>query len=292
VLREGANYGWPYSYWDPSKRARMVSPEYGGDNQKRAEAGKYPDPLVAFPAHWAPLQMTFYDKDQFPAKYRGGLFVAFHGSWNRAPKPQKGYNVTFVPLDAKGMPTGGYEVFADGFSGRTEFTSPADARFRPGGVAVGPDGSLYVSDTEKGRVWRIFYVGGERDASQATAAAATPTPAGTARQQPDRGPGATLYQQTCAVCHMADGSGVPNMQPALVGSRVLAGEPAVLVRLLLAGPAKALPADRPRAANQMPTFEWLSDTQIADVLNYASSAFARKPAGVTSAQVAASRHAQ
>ncbi len=104
VLRDGANLGWPYTYYDPIKHARMLSPEFGGDNRKRAEPGKYPDPLIAFPAHWAPMEMTFYSGTQFPAKYRGGAFVAFHGSWDRAPLPQAGYNVCFVPVDDKGMP--------------------------------------------------------------------------------------------------------------------------------------------------------------------------------------------
>lgn len=159
VLKEGGSFGWPFSYWDPLKKARMVMPEYGGDKEKRAEAGKYPDPVIAFPAHWAPMQMAFYRAPQFPAKYRGGAFLAFHGSWNRAPKPQKGYNVVYVPFDAKGMPRGTYEVFADGFAGKDEIASPNDARFRPNGLGVGPDGSLYASDSQKGRVWRIFYVG-------------------------------------------------------------------------------------------------------------------------------------
>jgi glucose/arabinose dehydrogenase/cytochrome c5 len=299
VLREGANYGWPYTYWDPLQKARMVAPEYGGDNKKRAEPGRYPDPLIAFPAHWAPLQMTLYDGDQFPAKYRGGAFIAFHGSWNRAPKPQKGYNVTFVPFDAKGMPVGTYEVFADGFSGREVFTAVRDARFRPGGVAVGPDGSLYVSDTEKGRVWRIFYTGDQKAAAaapaapaQATPAPAAPPPAAAApaaAKPAENAAGASLYKQTCAVCHMVDGTGVPNMQPALDKSTNLTGDPARLIRLLLFGAAKALPANRPHYSNAMPTFEALKDQEIADVLNYTRTTLGKRPSAITAAQVAAIR---
>jgi glucose/arabinose dehydrogenase len=106
--------------------------------------------------------MAFYSGTQFPAKYRGGAFQAFHGSWNRAPKPQKGYNVVFIPFDAKGMPKGTYEVFADGFKGPAEITNPNDARFRPNGLGVHPDGSLLVGDSQKGRVWKIFYVGDKK----------------------------------------------------------------------------------------------------------------------------------
>jgi glucose/arabinose dehydrogenase len=304
VLKEGSNFGWPYTYWDPIKKARMVAPEFGGDNQKRAEPGKYPDPVIAFPAHWAPLQAVFYDGTQFPEKYRGGVFVAFHGSWNRAPKPQKGYNVAFVPLDDKGVPTGSYDVFADGFAGRTEFTNPNDARYRPGGVAVGPDGSLYVTDTEKGRVWRIFYTG---DASAAARpAAAAPAAAGAtgsakaqaapaSAQAPaasaaaDAGPGAQLYKQMCAVCHMNDGSGVPNMQPSLKASKTLGGDPTLLIKLMLLGPAQVLPANRVKYSNAMPSFESLSDQEIADVLNYTRKAFGSKTSAITAAQVAAQR---
>ena len=112
---------------------------------------------MAFPGHWAPNDVAFYGGTQFPQKYRGGAFVAFHGSWNRAPLPMAGYNITFVPF-AGGTP-GTREVFADGFAGKTPLMSPSDAVARPGGLAVGPDGSLYITEDVKGRVWRVMYTG-------------------------------------------------------------------------------------------------------------------------------------
>ncbi len=112
--------------------------------------------MIAFPAHWAPNGLLFYTGSQFPERYRGGAFIAFHGSWNRAPLPQGGYNVVFVPFQG-GEPAGDWEIFADGFAG--DEVSPGGAAHRPSGLAVGPDGSLFVSDDRGGRIWRIYYVG-------------------------------------------------------------------------------------------------------------------------------------
>jgi glucose/arabinose dehydrogenase len=279
VLREGTNLGWPFTYWDPVRKARMLNPEHGGDKEKRAEPGKYPDPVLAFPAHWAPMQMAFYGGTQFPAKYRGGAFIAFHGSWNRAPKPQRGFKVVFVPFDAQGKPKGDYETFADGFAGVLEFTDVNSARHRPCGLAVGPDGSLYVADSVKGRVWRIVYTG-PTESSDARRSAANGAPAG--------GRGADLYRDACAACHMADGTGVPRMQPALRDYAIVAGDPAALVRVVSEGPDQVLPLERPRYTMTMPGFGHLSDADMADVLSYVREAFAGAPP-ITTADVAAAR---
>ena len=92
----------------------------------------------------------FYTGTQFPAKYRNGAFIAFHGSWNRSP--QAGYNVTFQPFQ-NGKASGTFEVFAEGFTGKTEpLKNPGDAVARPDGVAQGPDGSLYIGESNKGKI--------------------------------------------------------------------------------------------------------------------------------------------
>ena len=110
-----------------------------------------PSPLTGLQTPW-----PFTIEKQFPANYRKGLFIAFHGSWDRAPYAQGGYNIVYQGLTPTGT-AGRCEIFADGFSGGA--TSPGDAQHRPSGVAVGPDGSLYVSDDVKGRIYKIIYKG-------------------------------------------------------------------------------------------------------------------------------------
>jgi glucose/arabinose dehydrogenase len=156
-LHKGSNCGWPYIYYDQIQHKKILAPEYGGDGKK--EGGEdAQDPVVAFPGHLAPNGLLFYTGDMFPEKYKNGAFIAFHGSWNRAPEPQKGFFVVFVPFE-DGKPNGDWEIFADGFSGKAKVVSPGDAAHRPCGLAQGPDGSLYVSDDVKGTIYRIMYTG-------------------------------------------------------------------------------------------------------------------------------------
>lgn len=158
MVNDGDNFGWPYTYYDPIKDQKMVSPEYGGDGETPAEEGEYEDPIMAFPGHWAPNDLLFYNGGQFPSKYQNGAFIAFHGSWNRAPEPQAGYNVAFVPFDGD-LPSDDYEIFANDFAGADTLKSPGNAEYRPVGLATGPDGSLYISDSVRGKIWRIVYTG-------------------------------------------------------------------------------------------------------------------------------------
>jgi glucose/arabinose dehydrogenase len=157
LVRKGADFGWPYCYYDWYQNKKLLNPEYGGDGRKTERCDNKEQPIMAFPGHWAPNDLLFYTGNQFPARYKNGAFVAFHGSWNRAPLKQSGYFVAFVPFGKDGRPGGKYEVFAEGFAGGPEITSPADAKARPVGLAQGPDGSVYITDSVKGKVWRVMY---------------------------------------------------------------------------------------------------------------------------------------
>jgi glucose/arabinose dehydrogenase/mono/diheme cytochrome c family protein len=174
LLKAKGDYGWPECYYDAFAQRLVLAPEYGGDGGKTIGvcANKIA-PIAAFPAHWAPNAMVLYDKNQFPAHYHGGVFIAFHGSWDRAPYAQGGYNVVFQALDGDHA-SGKCEIFADGFAGGVK--SPARAEHRPSGLAVGPDGALYVSDDIRGRIYRIVYQG----SSKGGVANLTPCPSLTA----------------------------------------------------------------------------------------------------------------
>ena len=159
-IEQGGDYGWPYCYFDGTQKKLVLAPEYGGDGGKAVgECATKKGPAAFFPAHWAPDGLVFYTGAMFPEHYKGGAFIVFHGSWNRAPAPQQGFNVAFVSF-AGGNPvdTAKYEIFADGFAGGPLGPDSNDkAAHRPVGVAQGPDGALYITDDKAGRVWRVVY---------------------------------------------------------------------------------------------------------------------------------------
>jgi len=160
-IQKDGDYGWPTCYFDSTQKKLVLAPEYGGDGgTKVGDCDKKIEPAKFFPAHWAPDALVFYNGKQFPPEYKGGAFIAFHGSWNRAPEPQEGYRVVFAPF-ANGSHQGEFQTFANDFAGAPS-PQPTTAKYRPAGLAVAPDGSLYVSDDVHGRIWHITYSGNKK----------------------------------------------------------------------------------------------------------------------------------
>jgi glucose/arabinose dehydrogenase len=153
-INQGDDFGWPYCYYAFTDQKLVLAPEYGGDGTKTTRCDRQRSAVMAMPGHWAPMSLMFYKGSMFPPRYRGGAFIAFHGSWNRAPKPQAGYRVVFVPA-VNGRLSTQYETFADGFAGGV--LSPSRAAHRPVGLAQGPAGEIYITDDKAGRIWRVVY---------------------------------------------------------------------------------------------------------------------------------------
>jgi glucose/arabinose dehydrogenase len=157
-IDRNTDYGWPYCYHDFARRGLVLAPEYGGDGQQTGQCSNKAQALIAFPGHWAPNGMLFYTGNQFPSDYRGGAFVAFHGSWNRAPLPQAGFRVAFAPFRSN-RPVGSFTTFADGFNPTPTAGRAPPGTHRPTGLAQGPDGSLYITDDSGGTIWKVSYRG-------------------------------------------------------------------------------------------------------------------------------------
>ena len=155
-------YGWPYCYWDGVRGKKVLSPEYGGNGRLIGRCAQRANPIADYPAHWAPLGMTFYRGEEFPNRYRDGLFIAMHGSrFDPTLQPAgPGYNIVFQQWRA-GKPVGQWTEFAGGFA-QGNFT-PTGAAHRPVDVAVAPDGSIYISDDKGGYIWRVRYRKEQRD---------------------------------------------------------------------------------------------------------------------------------
>jgi glucose/arabinose dehydrogenase len=143
-VQEDAFYGWPWYYM--------------GNHQDPRQKGKHPElatkvvvPDVLLQPHNASLEMTFYEGKTFPEQYKGDAFAAEHGSWNKAKRT--GYEVIFVPMQ-NGHATGAYGDFLTGF-----VTPDGNVWGRPVGVAVAPDGSLFVSDDGSNSIWHVSYTG-------------------------------------------------------------------------------------------------------------------------------------
>jgi glucose/arabinose dehydrogenase len=149
-VNQGDDFGWPYCYSAVAAQKLVLAPEYGGNGTTTQRCDQKKNAVASMPGHWAPMSLLLYTGSMFPAKYRNGAFIAFHGSWNRAPEPQAGFRVVFVPLSGN-QQSGAYETFIDGFTGGN-VNAPAH---RPVGLAQGPNGEIYLTDDKGGRVWRI-----------------------------------------------------------------------------------------------------------------------------------------
>lgn len=296
---EGFDGGWPYYYYDWMARKKKLNPEYGGDGKKEGKGPSIGQPIVGFPGHFAPNALLFYDGDMFPERYRHGAFIAFHGSTIRMPYSQAGYFVAFVPMK-NGMPTGDWEVFADGFAGIDPIPNTSDAAARPVGLAQGPDGSIYVSESVNGRIWRITYQGDRRTFSAKALRGMAerkrtqmhirqPHPVNDVLAKETLAAGAKTYQTYCAVCHQRDGKGDGARFPPVAQTNWVSGNKARLISIVLFGLSGEIQVEGVGYNDVMPAHGFLTDEQVADLLTYLRQNFGNFGNGVTKEEVAEGR---
>ncbi len=298
-VTEGFDGGWPYYYFDWMQGKKLLNPEYGGDGKKEGDGAKLTPPLIGFPGHFAPNDLLFYDGDQFPERYRHGAFIAFHGSTIRMPYSQAGYIVAFVPMK-DGRPAGEWEVFADGFAGIDPIPNTGDAAARPMGLAQGPDGSIYVSDSVNGRIWRITYRGdratfGSRQLARMAERKATQAHIRHPDEQKDilggetLAAGAKLYETYCVACHQRDGKGDGSRFPPVAATRWVSGNKQRLISIVLHGLSGEIEVEGVTYNGVMPAHGFLTDEQVAQLLTFLRQNFDNHAQGVSAAEVADQR---
>ncbi len=294
MVKEGTNAGWPYFYYDQLQQKKLVNPEYRDYADQLGDPSDYEQPLIGFPGHFAPNDLLFYEGDQFPERYRHGAFIAFHGSTIRAPYPQGGYFVAFVPFK-DGVPSGPWEVFADGFGGKDTLVNTSDADYRPMGLAMGPDGSLYINESEKGKIWRVMFKG-DRETFGADQLAAMEQH----KQKPhikdpdeildnlDKGravAGEKLYNIHCAVCHLPNGQGDGTRYPSINNSDWVNGDKERLINILLEGLEGPITINGQSFQGVMPAVNYLEDEQIAQILTYIRRSFGNDAPSIQAVEV-------
>jgi glucose/arabinose dehydrogenase/cytochrome c5 len=297
-VKEGTDAGWPYCYYDQMKEQKVLAPEYGGDGTTVGQCDQYEKPLIGFPGHWAPNDLLFYQGNQYPDRYKNGAFIAFHGSTNRGPYPQAGYFIGFVPFE-NGQPSRPWEVFADGFAGVDPIVNTSDALYRPMGIAMGPDGSLYVSDTEKGKIWRIMYKGEKDKFGTAQLASMEKRKSASNIRKPHEvndnlnkdvvAGGEKIYSLYCGTCHQRDGQGASGRFPPLAGTPWVTGDKERLISIVLKGLEGRIEVKGESYDNTMPQHSFLKNKEVANVLTYIRKNFGNKASEITPEEVAAVR---
>lgn len=293
-VKEGMDGGWPYCYYDQVQGKKLLNPEYGGDGKTVGRCDKCEKPLIGFPAHWAPNDILFYQGSNFPDRYKNGAFIAFHGSTNRAPYPQAGYFIGFMPAK-NGTISKDWEVFADGFAGVDPIVNVSDAVYRPMGIAMGPDGSLYFAETEKGKIWRVTYKGDKTNFGTTQLAQMEKRKSMSNIRNPDEiadnldkdkpVAGSKVYAVYCSACHQRNGMGDSQRFPPLAGSEWVLGDKKKLITVLLKGLEGPVEVKGQSYNNVMPQHSFLRDEDIAEVLTHIRTNFGNTADAVTSTEV-------
>jgi glucose/arabinose dehydrogenase/mono/diheme cytochrome c family protein len=293
-VTEGSNFGWPYCYYDQMQEKKVLAPEYGGDGKKVGRCREFDDPVMGFPGHWAPNDLVFYDGDNLPDRYKNGAFIAFHGSTNRAPYPQSGYFVGFVPFK-DGKPSGDWEVFADGFAVVDPIISVKDAHYRPMGIAFGPDDSMYISDSVKGKIWKIVFEGDKDSFGQDQLAEMEKRKLQSHIRTPDETTdnlmageytgGENIYYTYCSTCHQKDGQGATGRFPPLNGTEWVVGDKERLINVVLKGMEGSIEVNGEVYNGVMPQHSFLSDEEVADVLTYIRASFGNNAGAISKEEV-------